>query len=152
MSSAGFETELAPRRPLRRFVVALSAGATLAGAFLILDLPLLPGPKAAFAALWLCAGLLEFRAQCRGMCRISRIRVDSEGRLRGQTPEGEVEPLQLLTGSVVLRRVAWLRLRFADGAEYGELLTGNARLDEQWRRLQLIWRQRASVFGGPRGS
>jgi hypothetical protein len=51
-----------------------------------------------------------------------------------------------------MSRVAWLRLEFDDGLRYGELLTGNPRRDEQWRRLQLIWRQPAAAFGGPEGS
>jgi hypothetical protein len=152
VSSARFETELVPTALSRRFLVALSAGATLTGTILILGMPLLPGPTAAFAALWLSACLLEIRAQFCGMRRIYRIRIDSDGNLLGQSQDGRIEPLQLLSGSVVLTRVAWLRIRFTDGVQYGELLTGNPYTDRHWRRLQLIWRQRGSAFGGPPGS
>ena len=152
MSSAGFEAGLVPMRTCRRFLVLLSAGATLAGVLLILDMPLLPGPKGLFAALWLGAGLAEARAQCRGMRRISRFRISADGSLEGQAPDGGIEALQLMSGSVVLARMAWLRVRFSDGTAYGELLTGDGRVNDDWHRLQLVWRQRASAFGGPRGS
>jgi hypothetical protein len=152
VSSAGFEAGLVPTRWARRFLVLLSAGATLTGILLILDLPLLPAPKVLFGALWLGAGLAEARAQFRGMRRICRFRISADGSLEGQAPDGGIEAIQLTSGSVVLARMAWLRVRFSDGTAYGELLTGDGRVDDDWHRLQLVWRQRASTFGGPRGS
>lgn len=152
MSSAGFETVLAPATTLRRAVLIFAAGATLLGAVLVAGLPLLPWLKLLVACLWLLLGLFEMASQLRGMSRIDRIRMSSAGSIEGLSRNGMEEPLTLLSGSVVLSRVAWLRLEFGDGLQYGELLAGNSRLDEQWRRLQLIWRQHAAVFGGPQRS
>lgn len=108
--------------------------------------------KFVLVCLWLVRCLLELRSQVRGASRIDRIRICPTGSLEGLSGRGTVEPLTLLSGSVVLSRVAWLRLRLNDGLQYGELLTGNPRRDEQWRRLQLNWRQRAAAFGAPGGS
>jgi hypothetical protein len=116
----------------------------------MLDMPLLPHFKLAFACLWVCSGLLEIGGQLKGTARVCRICMDSDGGLRSRSRDGGSEPLQLLSGSVVLARVAWLRVRFGDGLKYGELLTGNARTSRDWHCLQLIWRQRASIFGRPR--
>jgi hypothetical protein len=152
VSSPGFAADLVPTSLLRRLLLAASAGATLTGTVLILGLPLLPVFKGAFVGLWLCSGFCELRMQLRGTSRVCRIRIDPDGRLQGRSPAGGTEPLQLLSGSFVLARVAWLRLQFLDGVRYGELLTGNAQARRDWHRLQLIWRQRASIFGRPRVS
>ncbi|MEX2496977.1 MAG: hypothetical protein WD448_12860 [Woeseia sp.] len=117
-----------------------------------MQLPLLFGYKAAFAGLWFCAGALEFRAQWRGAFRVQRVFLSADGSLYGRSAAGDSEPMQLLSGSVVLARVAWLRLRFPDGARYGVLLTGDARRSRDWHYLQLVWRQRASIFGRAQGS
>jgi hypothetical protein len=152
LSSRGFETVLAPVARLRKLLLAFSAGALLAGTALVLRLPLRMELKLVVVCLWLVCCLLEMRSQLRGMSRIDRIRMYATGSLEGLSRNGRVEPLKLLSGSVVLSRVAWLRLELDDGLRYGELLAGNPRRDEQWRRLQLIWRQQAGVFGGPKGS
>lgn len=132
--------------------MVFAAGSTLLGAVLIAGLPVLPGLKLLVAGLWLVQSLLEIAGQLRGMSRIDRIRMTSAGSIEGLSGNGTKEPLTLLSGSVVLSSVAWLRLEFGDGLQYGELLAGNSRLDEQWRRLQLIWRQQPAVFGRPQRS
>jgi hypothetical protein len=48
--------------------------------------------------------------------------------------------------------VAWLRVRFVDGSEYGELFHGDPAIDLEWQRLQLIWRHRRTAFGHQEGS
>lgn len=123
----------------------------LAGGLLIVLLPVALPVRVVFAATWFGAGLMEVRAMALGMARLERVRITLDGRVSALA-EGAVEPLRLLPGSVVLARVAWLRIRFADGLSYGELLTGDPRTSPAWRRLQLVWRQRSSVFGRPEGS
>lgn len=147
MSSARFETVLTPRKLLRRLLLFSGCSATLVGAMLIFSLPLVPELKALFCTLWLLSGLLEMKALRFGMSRIDRIRIRADGAVDGFDLEGAEYPLRLLPGSIVLDRIAWLRLGFANGRSYGELLTGNAGESEHWRRLQLIWRHQASVFG-----
>lgn len=147
MSSCKFEAVLCPEARLRKLLLTISVAATLIGALLIARLPLLFGYQAAFACLWSLAGWLELKGQCSGVRRVHTIVLYSDGRLEGASADGKREPLQLRPGSVVLARMAWLRLRFANGREYGELLTPRAATSRDWQRLQLVWRQRASIFG-----
>jgi hypothetical protein len=51
---------------------------------------------------------------------------------------------------MLLDGIGWLRLRFADGRRYGEFVSRHAAGSSDWRRLQLIWRQRAALFGRSR--
>ena len=150
MSSSGFEAVLEPVAALRRGLLAFSASATLVGVALIVNMPLRPSLKVLFALLWLWRGLLEMASLVRGMTRTRRLCISSTGAAEAVSPGGETRSLEVLAGSVVLSRVAWLRLRFDDGLPYGELLCTAYRRNDDWRRLMLIWRQQA--FGGPRGS
>lgn len=152
MSSDRFVTELVPDERVRRCLLGTGCTATLAGGVLIIGMPLIPAFKVALAILWLLSGIVEVRAMIRGMSRLRRIRVRPEGLVEGVAPDGRVEPVVLLPGSMVLARVAWLRIGFGDGCRYGELVTGNARRSDEWRLFQLIWRQRSSIFGRPEGS
>ena len=152
MSSAGFETEIVPSKLIRSGLLSAACGATAAGTMLILFLPIVPELKAPFSALWLISGVAEFNAFRRGMARLDRIRIRSDGSAAGlDRRHALLHPLELLPGSVVLDRVAWLRLRFADGLRYGELVTGRSCDDQQWRRLLVVWRHQAA-FGRIRGS
>jgi hypothetical protein len=133
-------------------LLAFAGCACLLGTLLVLGLPLRPELKFVLACLWLVRCLLEMRSRVKALSRIDRIRICPTGSLEAVSGNGKVESLMLLSGSMVLSRVAWLRFRLDDGLQYGELLLGNPRRDEQWRRLQLIWRQRTAAFGGPGGS
>ncbi|HET6629346.1 MAG TPA: hypothetical protein VFG91_06205 [Woeseiaceae bacterium] len=147
MSSAAYEAELVPHDRLRAGLLAFACCSLLAGALLILLLPVVAPLKAALGCTWLLAGVAEAAAFRRGMLRIDRIRIRSDGRVLAVGRTGALQPLALMPGSVVLDRMAWLRLRFEDGLRCGELLAGNAAENEQWRRLLVIWRQRR-LFGG----
>jgi hypothetical protein len=150
VSSNEFEAVLEPVAVLRRGLLAFSACATFIGIVLIASIPLRPSLKILFALLWLWRGLLEMVSLVRGMSRTRRLCISSTGAAAARSPGGERQSLEVLAGSVVLSRAAWLRLRFDDGLQYGELLATSDRRDDHWRRLMLIWRQQA--FGGPRGS
>lgn len=78
--------------------------------------------------------------------------MEPSGRVTGVGCGGARQPLELMSGSVVLPRLAWLRVRFPDGLEYGELFFRNGRQDEEWRRLQRVWKHGVQAFGGPGGS
>jgi hypothetical protein len=47
---------------------------------------------------------------------------------------------ELLSGSIVHRRFAWIRVRSNCGLLITEFLRGDARASPEWRRLQVIWR------------
>ncbi len=151
MSSAGYETRLAPDSQLRRTLVAGLVAADACGLLLLAVLPVPVGAKLALVLLWLAAAAVEARRLLRGMSRIDRIVMSADGGLRGGRAGQPDRPLELLPGSVVLERWAWLRLRFEDGLAHGELLRRASAGGEAWRRLTVIWRH-ARGFRRPRRS
>ena len=82
----------------------------------------------------------EFRRLQRGFAICRRIRIHSDGEAAVLNNDGEWLPGALQTGSVLLRRLGWLRIRGASGQVFLELIRGNARQSHDWRRLQVIWR------------
>jgi hypothetical protein len=104
------------------------------------------------AGAWLVLSLHEYRVLQRGGARIHRYTLDALDNVVGIAIDGQRRPLRLMGGSVVLPRLAWLRLQFPDGSHYVELLRGDPRVDLNWQRLQLIWQARRLVIGDPPGS
>ncbi len=152
MSSDEFFCELTTHSFLRNCLMAGGIAAGLAGILLILLMPLSGGWRLALCLLWLASSSLELRAQWAGTRRIDRIRIHSGGRVEGIGQDGDWQSLEVLSGSMVLERCAWLRLRYGDGLHYGEWLWRNGTPAGDWRRLQLVWRQRAALFGRSRVS
>ena len=175
MSSGRFETELRVDERLRRLVLYSGALSLLTGSVLILHLPLSPVFRFFGVGLWVWQVAREFCRQTDGANRVHawfheaipfgggsygdallwsgstnrvrRLLISSDGEIVARGRGGAPERLRLLPGSVVLERLAWLRLGFADGSHYGELLAGDPRSDAQWHGLQLVWRQRRGAFG-----
>ena len=151
-SSAIFETALTPEPRLRKCVLLCGGLATIAGSLIILFMPLPWLPRTLLAAVFVGENLRELRRFTRGAARLQRIQLDAEGNVAGIDPDGRYEPMVLLSGSIVLKRLAWLRVRFADGSEHGELFQGDPARDPAWQRLQLIWRHRRTPVGSQDGS
>ncbi len=152
MSSSRFETVLTPEPRLRQCVLLCGALAMITGSVLILLMPLAPVWRLVLAAAWVGESLRELRGLARGAARLRFIRLDAEGNISGIGPDGRLEALTLLSGSIVLSRLGWLWLQFSDGSRYGELLRGDPARDREWQRLQLIWRHSRTAFGGQEGS
>lgn len=146
MSLAVFKTELDPSPALRRFVLLSGFVALLAGTAIIMHLPLPLTLRGVLCIIWIvdCSG--ELKRMQRGNARISRLQLDANGDIFATGPAGRSDYLELLSGSVVLSRLAWLRLRFPDGSAAAELLTGDPLRNPQWHRLQLIWQQNRAAF------
>ena len=122
--------------------------ALLVGLLLLIRLPLSVPIRLPLCALWIIGSIRELSRQSRGFDRIKAIRLEVGGatvidRL------GIQAPVQIMSGSVVLPRLAWLRLRWPDGLICGELLRGDPAVCRQWRHLQILWRQGPGAFGGP---
>lgn len=149
MSSTPCATDLWIDRRLRRLLMLLVSVLHLAGAALLLLLPLSAGLRALLIAAWACLCLRDWRKQLRGYSRVAAIRLRDSGLVETIDPAGQAEPVRLLDGSIVLPRLAWLRLAFADRGSYGELLAGDACRSAAWHRLQLAWRQHGARFGQP---
>ena len=111
MSSAVYEAELAPDERIRAGLLAFACCVTLAGLILILLLPVIAPLRAALGATFLLAAIVEAITFMRGMSRIYRIRIRSDGSISGVGSAGTMQPLTLLPGSIVLDRLAWLRLQ-----------------------------------------
>lgn len=151
-SSARFETALTPEPQLRKLVLACGCLAAIAGTLIILAMPLAWALRILFAAVFVGENCRELRRLIRGAARLQLLLLDAEGNVSGRGPDGGSESMVLLSGSIVLKRLAWLRLRFTDGSEHGELFRGNPAADPEWQRLQLLWRHRRTAIGSQDGS
>ncbi len=90
-------------------------------------------------AAWTADTLRELRRQMRGFARVHGMALDPQGRMIGHDALGKAQDIQILKGSVVLRRWAWLRLGFDDGLYYVEFIRRRDCRSATWRRLHLIW-------------
>jgi hypothetical protein len=126
--------------------------AAITGTLIILYMPLAWLLRILLAAVFIGESFRELRKLARGAARLRQLWLDAEGNVAGLCADGRCEPLTLLSGSIVLKRLAWLRVRFADGSEHGELFQGDPATDPEWQRLQLIWRHRRTPIGSQDGS
>jgi hypothetical protein len=149
MPSAGFYCELIPSKRLRALPLLTGAAALLLGSLLVSGMSLQIPVLIALHVGWIGWGAMEIHRQACGAARVHCLRLGADGLVTARLGSGQWVTLELLPGSVVWRSIAWLRLRFPDGRDYGELLTGSAHCDHNWHALQLIWRQRRAVFGQP---
>ena len=146
MPSKRFDAELKPDPLLRQVVMLAACAALLTGFTLLIHLPLSPWARLGLAMLWLVSQLREISRLARGAGRVIEIRI-GEAAATVVNRQGREEPVQIISGSVVLPRLAWLRFRLPDGLICGELLRGDPASNEQWRYLQILWRQGPGTFG-----
>ena len=121
--------------------------ALLVGLLLLIGLPLSVLIRVPLCALWMFVSVRELSRQARSFHRIKAIRLEV-GAATIIDRLGRQAPVQILSGSVVLPRLAWLRLKCQDGLICCELLRGDSTACKQWRHLQILWRQGPGVFGG----
>lgn len=107
---------------------------------MILTLPVAPHLRAIAAPLWLLINLRQLVTIREGQRRCRRLRIEHDGRIRISAPDGCCMTATLRAGSLVLKRFAWLRFRSDDGRQFAEFVRRKSPRDEQWRRLQVIWR------------
>ena len=120
----------------------MSSGQCLAaaGLVLILTLDLAALLRATASIVWLVLVRFELERVRLGFLANVAIRVSKGGEVAVLNTDQEWVPCVLLTGSMVLRDLAWLRLKTAKGHTVVELLRGDARRCNEWRRFQVIWR------------
>jgi hypothetical protein len=111
-------------------------------------MPLSAFLRVPLALLWLAWCSIEIHILTRAWARVSRIGINQLGEVWVSDNAGQRIPASLQSGSIVIRRFAWLRFRFGDGRKYAELVSGNAVEDNQWHRFQLIWKQSRQIVGG----
>ncbi len=140
MSSTNYSAELIPDAALRRTVIVTGILATAGGAAASATLPVLPAAKLIAAVLWSALGARELTHIAKGNKTCSRIEIDATGTVQVFGPNGCCRTATIDSGSIVLRRVAWLRLRGPAGERHAELLGPGASRSHDWRRFQVIWR------------
>ena len=124
---------------MRRTVLLVGIVLYAVGVVLILTMPLHPVAKLLGSGGWLFLCLREFLRLRRGFARCRRLRVMVGGGLLLLDADGNWQAARLLPGCVVLRQVAWIRCETEQGHHCAELVRGNCRDNEDWRRLQVIW-------------
>ena len=140
MSSNSYSASLTPD-PWLRIVVSISGRLLIAaGLALILILPIDVAERLAGSLAWAAIGWFEIRRLESGNEACRAIRVDSSGEFTILDNAGDPVPARLLTGSVLLRKLGWIRLESQNGQIFLELIRGDARQSQDWRRLQVIWR------------
>jgi len=147
MSSHEFSAELVPDQGLRNIVMLSGAIAAIAGFALIIRMPLNAISRVVLVTFWLANCSFELWVLARTSTRVARIGISQLGEIWVSDPAGQRVPVELLSGSVVVARFAWIRIRFNDGRKYAELVSGNAVKDRQWHRFQLIWKQSRQIIG-----
>lgn len=113
---------------------------TLAGLALVPLVPVSAVQKAVLAMAWLVLSGRECHAFWRGYAGGGALRVAADGQVLRQCRDGGWQPARLCPGSVVLPRLAWLRLEPPGMRPYAELVRAKTQKSEDWRRLQVIWR------------
>ena len=140
MSSHAYSAELHPELRLRRLVLASGILLFILGLILTLQLPVATGYKSLIAMCWLAICAFEWVSNRLAYARSGILRIDAEGRVERLSSGGAWQTHRLRSGSVVLPRLACLRLSSADGLRYVELLRGGICESDDWRRFQVIWR------------
>jgi len=140
VSSNSYSASLTPD-PWLRIVVSTSGRLLIAaGLALILVLGIDVELRAMGCLVWVAFGRFELRQLEQGFDACKAIRIDSNGEVTVLVNDEKWVPATLLTGSVVLRKLGWIRLKDQRGQIFLELIRGDARQSQNWRRLQVIWR------------
>jgi len=123
-----------------------SCAALLIGIALLIRLPSPAWLRLGLVMLWLLGNAWEISRLSRGGERVKEIRL-GPGSATVVNRQGREDPVQIMSGSIVMSRLAWLRIRLPDGLICGELVRGDSGSSQQWRHLQILWRQGPGSFG-----
>ncbi len=140
MSSNAFSADLRPDPDLQRLVLLTGVLMGLAGIAMILTLPFAPAWRATGCAVCLVASAAELHRLCSGWRLFVAARVVHDGTAALLDREGAWHPARLQAGSVLLRRHGWLIFATDSGRGFAAAFRGQGREENDWRRLQVIWR------------
>ena len=140
MSSTKYSAEISPDALLRKIVLAAGALLGVAGSLLIVSLPLSTVLRVLGVILWSFMTLRELSELRRAWARCIGLRFVSNGEVAILGSDYEWHPAQLVTGSILLRPMGWLRLKTAGGHVFAEPVRAERQQIRDWRRLQVIWR------------
>ena len=140
MSSTSYSATLTPDPWLRTLVLCSGRVLFGIGVAVLLSLPLSVLVRTLASLLWLAMAFVQLRNLRLGYASTLSIRLHEDGGVEVRDEHQQWLPGSLLTGSIVLARLAWLRVRLDNGQEIAELVRCDARESHDWRRLQVIWR------------
>jgi len=140
MSSTAYFAEIHPDSSLRRVVLWSGVLLAAAGILVILNLPAHLWLKLTISVVWAALSVRELRLSCLGWADCLRLRFSSEGDIAVLGADKQWRAAEWVSGGVLLQKAGWVRLRNHRGVVFGELLSGDARANSHWRRLQVIWR------------
>ena len=143
--SSTYSARITPEPALRLVVFVVSGGLGAAGAWVVLGLPWPIAARLVAVSLWLGWVSAGIGRQWRGFATAGRYVIRPGGDVDVIAPGGRRRPAQLVDGTTVFSRIAWLRVRTADGRGWGELIRHPGAADKrlknkEWRRLLVICR------------
>ena len=130
---------------MRRALAASALLAYLLGLATIFSMPIDARLGALGATLWSLLGGAQWLLISSAHKRFRRLRIHYDGAAELLDEFGEWHPAIVCKECIVLSSFAWLKLKPANGSAYCELMRGDSRRNEQWRRLQVIWRHLGTV-------
>jgi len=140
VSSHTYSTELNPDPFSRRVVILFGIAAAAVGLVTILALSMPPVWRVLTALAWLIMNGRELVLIAKGYKRCRRIRIGHDGNVELLDRDGCWIPATLVSGTVVLRKYAWLRFETRQGLRFAEPVRAKNAQSEEWRHLQVIWR------------
>ncbi len=144
MSSNAYYAEISPDPVLRRIVLASGVLLALAGIPLIITLPVALSVRVAAVGAWLALAIAETIRGRRGWNTCHALRFFPDGAVAVLLPGPRWQPARLVSGGILLRKTGWIRLEVTlpNGRKQviGELLRGDSRKSDDWRRFHVIWR------------
>ena len=143
-SSDRYSSEILPDRGLRLVVLVSGLAFALLGAGVFVTLPLPIGVRVLAAAIWLCGSVASCARLGRRYRGIAGYRVYPDGSAEIVRADGRRVAGQLTPGTFLLPGLAWLRVTATGGEAVAELVAGNPRTSQHWRRFQVICRHLAA--------
>ncbi len=100
--------------------------------------------KGITVALWIGYAAASSVTLARRYREVAGYRIFADGSAEIVRHDGRRVVAQLAAGTVILPRFAWLRLKGPAGGPLSELVAGDSRSSQQWRRFQVICRHVAA--------
>lgn len=143
-SSTGFSADISPDPHGAAIVSAIAAASSFTGGLLLLltrldwliELPL--------AIAFVTGSVIEWRRFHRRLSGVTHLRVYASGDVR-VCRFGEWYLGQMAAGSLVLRRLAWIRVSGASGARVDCLCLKRSTKISNWRRFRLVSRHIGAI-------
>jgi len=125
---------------MRRVLAGSGLAGLLVGLYVIFSLPVDSRLRLLAASGWVAMLAHDYQQRRAGQRQLQAIRVFTDGSAEVQGRDRVWLPATLGSGCVVLAKLAWIELQTAGGRRHYELLRGNLRENEGWRRFHVIWR------------